>query len=304
VPGILNAESVAIDLANDELWADNAASNTLAVYPRTASGSSATPIRVIGASPIGLWEPQAIAADRTHDELFVFNGYSRDIDIYASSATGTAASPVRTIHTSLGGPIPLAYDEANDRIAAVEDSGQISTWPRTASPNAQQTYAAFTRGRLASAIAFDAAHGEAFVRSLAHDGIPSTGQIEVFTVEPSFWTPARSIVETVNNTGNIFYQALGYDGARDEIWVLDGNEARVYPRTASGPTAALRTLALGPSYTTAYGLSVGQMSELFVSYGSAIQVYDGAATPAPTLLRTISGPTTMLQLPWALAPCR
>ncbi|MEO8504491.1 MAG: hypothetical protein ABI609_11385 [Acidobacteriota bacterium] len=129
-PGLV--ESVALDLAHDELFGTSEANN-IAVYPRTASGN-ATPLRTIAGSATQLSIPSSVAYDAMHGEIFVTSQGNSRVLVFRRTDHGNVA-PLRVLegpHTQLMEPYGVAVDVVHDEIIVTDRVGAISAFARTA----------------------------------------------------------------------------------------------------------------------------------------------------------------------------
>jgi DNA-binding beta-propeller fold protein YncE len=104
-----------LDLFRDEIVVANAYSNSVLVFPRTATGDVA-PSRVLQGSSTGLCAPTGIVVDPIYNELVVAN--SGLVQSGASCGEGTTVyrrpaggneSPLRTLNLPAGsGPVTVA----------------------------------------------------------------------------------------------------------------------------------------------------------------------------------------------------
>ncbi len=305
--GLNNPTGVALDLEHDELIVANGGGpDSITVYPRTATGNIA-PLRTIA----GLENnPKGVALDLAHDELFVANG--RRITVYARTASGIPA-PLRAFTEASAGlnvPIALTVDLVHDELVVLnggyppDDPPSITVFARTASGNAAplRTISGPDTGlNASSSVAVDPVHDELIV---ANRGASLRGPSSI-TVYPRTATGNAAPLRTIAGpaTGLSFPLSLALDLAHDELVVGEGGtfdaggllnspSIRVFPRTADGNAAPLRTIA-GPA--TGLGAPAGLAldlahDELVVGSGS-VRTYPRTADGDIAPLRILSGST-------------
>src|SRR5574337_1591545 len=104
--------------AEEELFVTHYSDNSITVYPRIATGSTA-PLRTLSGPATQLLAPVSLAVDMVHNELVVANaGGAGAITVYPLAASGDTA-PLRTIAgfaTGLSEPRGLAVDTVNNEL--------------------------------------------------------------------------------------------------------------------------------------------------------------------------------------------
>ncbi len=104
--GFNNAQSIALDLAHDEMivsdsFFDTASPGSLVVFPRSASGDTA-PVRQVSGPDTGLCNPIGIVLDRVNNEIVAANSHAssavcdRSVTTFDRSASGDSV-PKRRI---------------------------------------------------------------------------------------------------------------------------------------------------------------------------------------------------------------
>jgi hypothetical protein len=290
--------------ADTQIFITNSEANLVAVYVRTATGST-PPIRTIQGPATGLNRPEGIALDLQNGEIVVANSNGSSITVYPLSASGDAA-PLRTITgpaTGLSFPVGLAVDSTNNEIVVANaGSNSVTSYARTASGDA-----APLRGLFGIATGLDFPTG--LVLDLAHDEIAVTTQEVAFD---SVRVYARTASGNVAPLRTISGGSTGLNGARgialdpvaDEFLVATnlGLSVTAHPRTANGNVAPTRTLTASAGGFPA-GVAVDSVNnELLVTNNfkgsSALTAYPLGASGSPPPLRVLnataaSGPSSV-----------
>ncbi len=292
-------------LAQDELFVTNG--DAVTVYARTANGDMA-PVRNLAGAATGLAATRGLAVDTVHDELVVANTANNSVTVYARTADGNTA-PVRTLvgaATGLNGPFGLALDLANDELAVANLLGNsVTVFARTADGNAaplRTLVGAGTMLNFPTGVAVDSVHGELAVANVGLDAL----RFYTRTANGDA-APLRSITGAA--TLLAAPQGIAIDVVNDEVVAVNavngaGNSVTVYPRTAPGDVAPLRTIkgaATGLCGPEGVALDVAN-DELVVanpndSCGTSITVFGRTATGNAAPLRKLVGPTTGLFIP-------
>jgi 6-phosphogluconolactonase (cycloisomerase 2 family) len=306
-PGFIGGVNVGAARAEGELVVPNAASNSVTVYARTASGNTA-PLRVLTGAATGLDGPIAVALDPARGELLVVNAGTPSVTVYPRTASGNAA-PLRTLAgaaTGLDGPDEIVLDPSHGEIFVANRVGKsVTVYARTASGNAAplRTLAGPATGFLFPiGILVDLAHDELLVSDLglgnySVKAFPRTASGNI--------APLRTLAGAATGLNGPIGLAL--DPATDQLLVANHNGASVtaYARTASGNAPPLRTLAgAATGLLTPAGLVVDPIdNELVVTNisASSITVYPREATGNTSPLRTLVGAATGLSQPGSLA---
>lgn len=222
----------------------------IAVYSRLAYRTN-PPARLIWGSQTGLGGTYGIAADDQHGEVVVATtgpgSNSPAIEVFDETASGNAA-PLRTIS---GGATGLSrrmqglfVDARHDEIYLVLSSpASIRVFPRTGNGNIAPSRV-ITSGSMNRpfGIDVDLENDEIFVADA------NNSQVLVFPRTANGSTPPlRTLAGGATNLS--FPRGVAVDDAAGEIFVSDGNfdsfdyAVRVYPRTADGNVAPLRTIS-------------------------------------------------------------
>jgi hypothetical protein len=235
--------------AQEELFVTNAGSaDSITVYPRTANGNVA-PIRTLQGAATGLDNPQQVVVDTVNNELVVTNiGISglSSVRVYSRTANGNVA-PIRTLQGAATGlsPTGLAVDTINNELLVANPlANTVTVYPRTANGNVapiRTLQGAATGLNGPSGLSVDPVRDELVVANFSNHSItvyPRTANGNVAPIRTlqgaatGLDNPSKAIVDRVN----------------DELVVLNFvgsgqfSSITVYPRTASGNTAPLRTI--------------------------------------------------------------
>ncbi len=251
--GLDNPADVYIDTVNNELIVTNWGSRTVTVYPRTATGNVA-PTRTLSASPggpqVGIGNPGAASVDLVNNEFAAVNCVSHPrIAFWARTANGQIA-PTRVIqgqNTRLSRSMHgVAIDTANNEVvvpSTLEDA--ILVFNRTDSGNVapkRVIQGAATGINKPQGIAIDTVNNEYALFNEAGLTITVFDRLATGNVAPK---------RTIDVSGDVVKPVgIWIDAVNNEIVVSDGDSAGpalyVYPRLASGPAAAIRSI-LGAS---------------------------------------------------------
>jgi DNA-binding beta-propeller fold protein YncE len=316
-------QGVAVDPINNEIFVlnidfANPLANSILIYRRTSEGDVA-PVRTITGGATELDEPWGIAIDVTHNEILVADR-GGSILVYPRTASGDTA-PVRVISgaaTGLIEPSGIAVDPgSNEMVVANPDlntdfHNSILVYDRSANGNAAplRKISEFSTGIYRPAtIAVDARNREIFLPG----GVASS--VNVYPTNASGNTsPIRNISGFL--PGSV--TALAADDKNDELLVLHAtsrygtSEINIYARTAGGSAIPLRRISPAPFLASALIVD-STNDEIFVSSLSSpptptipetvsvITVYSRTAAGNVLPLRTITGSSTGLNQPSAMA---
>jgi lactonase family protein with 7-bladed beta-propeller len=281
--------------AQDEIVVTNANGNSVTVYPRTASGSTA-PIRTLTGNNTQLNGPLGVAQDLVHGELVVANNFGLSVSVYALTATGNTA-PLRTLTGFVFPPVQVVLDPVHDEMIVVS-SAIVMVFSRTASGNAtplRTLVGSFTGLAQASGVALDLVHDELVVVNSA------ANSVTVFARTASGNTPPLRMIQGVN-TGLNVPSGIALDLFHDEVFVTNqaNSSITVYARTATGNALPLRTLqGTATKLSVPMGLTLDLVhDELVVPISTgAVATYRRGASGNTAPLRTLSGATTGLSNP-------
>ncbi len=229
--------SLATDEYDEILAANTYGQISITVYSLLANGNVA-PIRTIGGASTGLSSPYGMVIDKTSDEIFVSNFDSNSITVYSLLANGDVA-PIRTIggvSTGLNSPHDIAMDKINDEIFVANNSNNtITVYARTsngdAAPIRTISGAATGMDRPLRVVA-DTDNNELYVINCCNNTIlvfalNASGNASPIRMFNASSKPEGIAVDTVNN----------------ELFVTEGDfTIDVYPRTANGNPAPIRTI--------------------------------------------------------------
>lgn len=272
---------VEIAHAQGELFITNDGGNSVTVFPRTATGGS--PSRVIAGASTGISRPKGIAVDTVNNEIFVANFQANSVTVYALGANGNVA-PLRTISggaTALDSPYGIEVDPVNNEVYVVNGSlfGNVTVYPRTANGNVAPSRTFFGFSAPAD-IALDLVNNEI---AIVNSNPPNAVIVFARTGGPALRTIAGPA------TGLSAPLGVAIDAVNNEIVVANhiGITATVYPRTASGNAAPIRTISLGFQPN---GVAVDTVNNeiLLVSLNNSIIVYARTANGAAAPLRILS----------------
>jgi len=298
---LYDPHGIAVDTANNEIFISNFAypnHSSITVYSRTANGNAA-PVRTISGNLTGLNAPNGIAVDTVNNEIFVANYLSKSITVYARTADGNTA-PLRTI-SGLGGPVSVAVDTINNEILVANlDSSIIAVYTRTASGSAAPVRTFSSLGYPTDAIAVDTANNEIFVNA------NSVTAVYARTAN-GIASPLRIIAGS--STGISSSTGIAVDTINNEIFVTNSfpphsllpPSITVYPRTANGNAAPLRTIATGNTFAGIALDTVNNEMIVLPRGNSIVNIYERKASGSPTPLRTISAKSTGLISPSGMA---
>jgi hypothetical protein len=266
-----------------------AALNSVTVYSRVASGDVA-PLRTLSGAATGLNGLSAVALDRVHDEIFVVNEGNVSITVYPRTASGNTP-PLRALSgpsTGLAIPTKIAVDLIHEELVVTNQSS-ITVYARTASGNTAPLRTLTVPSQsLLQGVSVDQVHDELVVATQ-----PS---VMVFARTAS-GNAAPLRVLSGSATGLQHPLDVFVDLINDELVVANQGDSvpsiTIYPRTASGNAAPLRTLK-----GDATALSVPQSVVVTTSPPLAAAILPGSrsvqvGTPATvfaTLLNAGSGP--------------
>ncbi len=290
--------------AQEELYVANSLGNSVTVYPRTASGNIA-PLRTLAGPATGLDSPMRLVVDTINNELLVANLFS--ITVYPRAASGDTA-PLRTLSgpaTGLNQPRGLVVDTVNNELLVV-NLFSITVYPRTASGDTAplRTVSGLGTGLdFSSSADADRVHDELVV---GNSSFLAPSSITVYPRTASGNTPPlRTVVGAA--TGLVGPAGLAVDTLNSELVVVNadgfgGNPSiTVYPRTANGNVAPLRSLqgpATGLSLPGGVALDAAT-NELVVTNrnNNSITVYPRTASGNAAPVQTLQGPDTGLSSP-------
>jgi DNA-binding beta-propeller fold protein YncE len=126
---------VVVDDLNDELLVSNNRVNSVTVYARTATGSTA-PLRILSGPATLLHAPFGLAVDVVNNELMATNFLGNSVTVYPRTASGSTA-PIRVLSGVLPGlnfPLGLAVDAVHDELMVTNvGNNSVTVYPRTAS---------------------------------------------------------------------------------------------------------------------------------------------------------------------------
>jgi hypothetical protein len=243
------------------LYVASQADNAVYVYDIQADGSITGPVRTLAGSTTTLAKPTSIAVDDT-GTLYVVN-YGRDVTVYAPGAIGDAA-PVETL---LSGQNPVYVSDK---------AGAFVTATNQIIPTTQFTYTLPSSGGLETLPPYSVPNSVAW----------AFYQADAIT-EPAFCTGTYSSLSSVG-----FIQC----GSPP---VLQTNGVVSFASNFGFNPGAIADMKFQPNgYLT---VSTHQTS----AYPAAIDTYSlpfGAqGTVSPILIAEISGPNTLLSLPYTIA---
>lgn len=265
---------------------------TITVYPASADGN-VSPLRTIAGPHTLLNRPihLVVAGDR----IVVCDDNA--IDVFALSASGDASPITRIAGPATGLVGARSVVVSNGEIYVVQNNQTISVFPLTASGNVTPTRTITNTGtmnELQAVIDHDEIYlleGRPGVLS-----IPPVGTVVVFPVAASGDTAPTRVMQLAPSP-DLAPEGLAIRG--DELFVLMASTIDVMPRGADGEVAPLRSL----SPLSGVFQMVEFRNELYVAgfRGDRVLVFsaDASGTVAPT--RTISGPSTQLAEPLAVA---
>jgi hypothetical protein len=300
--------------AQDEVYVVNASggsgTGSVTVYPRSASGTAA-PIRTITGPTTGLLFPRGLAVDASNNEIFV--GDSDTIFVYPRTGDGDVA-PLRTLHLPGSLIVNLSLDATNNELVVADGVGAIFVYSRTASGAATplRTIKGGSTGLGAPfgaviGVAVDAANNELVV-TRGSAGNQNNAILVFNRTADGDVGPIRSITGLA--TGLLIPGAVAIDLASNELVVSDEGSVnfaaiRVYPRTASGDVAPLRSItgaATGLSLPLGVALDTVNGEIQVVNEGThSLTVYPRTGTGNVAPLRTLAGAGTGLASPDAMA---
>jgi len=193
----------------------------------------------------------AVAAATAADELYVSNYASNTITVYRRTAHGDA-SPVRTIRTGLNQPHSLGVDLLKRELFVANNlfgvqGASINVYALDANFPADTPVRRIAGPRTLlnrpAGIAVDSVHRELYV---ANDLGAGSSSIAVFPLGGDGNVVPLRVIQGPH-TGLAGPLGLALDLVHDEVFVgnyktLSGGSITVFPRTASGNVAPLRTL--------------------------------------------------------------
>jgi hypothetical protein len=225
-------------------------------------------------------------------EVFLTGTNEGAVGVFGRTANGNVA-PLRRITgaaTLLAAPIAATLDATRGELFVLNVGGPVLAFARTASGNASPLRSLQVTGQILRA---DAAHGELAVVGSELNFYSSTATSTAAPLRTLQVLPTTGVTTTPYD--------VAIDPVNDEVLVLTGNSTSqalvvsVYARTATGTTAAKRTLTAFPAQATGYaGLAVDTVNgELWVTSGGSqgTRVFSRTASGAAAALRstTVSG---------------
>jgi hypothetical protein len=246
--------NIYLDVPRQELFVSNVYDDSILVFRATDSGNAA-PIRVLRGAGTGLKNPYGVFVDEKNDELVVANWGNYTATVYPRSASGDTA-PIRIIRGAPKGRVVpifshtpgLAYDSPRNEIIVPSCIIQ----PQIASFDAKletgvvakriiSGYAA-QLARDAHEIRYDAVHDEIVTvnpHALAiaiRRGGASGDEAPLRVIQG----PQTQIDSLLGSSG-----IIEVDPVHGEIFAAGRGAIRVFPRTANGDVAPIRTIS-GP----------------------------------------------------------
>ncbi len=285
--------------------------NTVAAFPRAASGAVAA-TRSINGAATGLNSPDGISADTVNGEIAIANGNGNSITVYAIGASGNA-TPLRTIagpSTALSRPLGVAIDTVNNEIFVMNNqSSAITVYPRTANGDVAPLRTISGANTVfwfccnPYALALDTVNNEILVP--LNMGGPSAAGYAVFSrTANGNVAPLRTVQGLLTTFASA--QGIAVDTVNNEIAVTDSApgvfRVLTFSRGASGNVAPLRILTNADNM----GVRIDPVNnELLVASGSGVKVYartaSGATAPLRTLTNSAGGSTWDVELSMAAA---
>ena len=249
--------SVAVDAAHSELATVDQVGSSLLIYPSTVvtGGSDTTPKRVIAGAATGLSFPVGVAIDSAAGEIFVVNQSS--ITVYDRTLSGNVA-PKRTLAFSSFVATAMALDVTNHELF-VSATDLVSVYNSTTLASKRQFF--FTGGTGFSALSLDLAHSTIYVAT--NQSPPS-----IYGVARTGANDVSASHSTLTATGASPIYALALDATPDQLLAsTSDHKILAYARTATGSTAAARTLDLGANAVSA-GLALDGTTLWFSNFGA------------------------------------
>ncbi|MFL5438904.1 MAG: hypothetical protein ACJ79W_07075, partial [Myxococcales bacterium] len=270
----------------------NLATNTVQVYRRGHSESE-PPLREFG-DRTGLIMSLGVAVDSTHGEIWaVVQAGPREATLaFARTETGNVAP----IHRSPLAGRAVVVDPDQGRVVVAE-FGFLRIFNRTATQIGFVTAAGL---QTATSAAIDRTRHELWV---VDSGVPASARVyalsDVYSGRPDI-APLR----TIFGTASLLDQGpdgIAIDETNGEIAVAlpSASSVVVFDAAASGAVAPKRTLT---GLVSPRGVAIDPVhDELWVAGPSALSVFARTAAGPSSPIRTIAGPTTLLDDAGAIA---
>jgi hypothetical protein len=284
--GFNGVESLKPDTVHGELVMSNCNPGAVLVFPLTADGNVA-PSRKISGAATGLTCTGDVAVDTVNDEILVLDEVNNTISAFARTANGNVA-PLRVLQLAGTVTFPdfFALDTVNNELVVPSNgSNAIAIYSRTASgvAAAVRSISGVATGlNMPADIVVDPINNELVVTN------SGTASVLVFSRTASGNTaPLRTISGA--STGLLQITGLAIDTVNNELTVandvVSAPSITVYPRTATGDTPPLRTIA---------GAATGMITPGGIGVTTGVPVLTGAVS------RKVHGAAGTFDLPLSL----
>jgi hypothetical protein len=283
--------TVTVDEPAPEMVVLNAGGR-ITMYPAGGDGN-VSPRRTIAGPHTLLDDPSdlVVAGDR------IVVSDIRAIDVFALSASGDASPITRIAGPATGLTSAQSIAVSNGEIYVIQGDGSIVVFPLTASGNVTPTRKLTHTGTY-NALHAVVDHDEIYVVS-GVPGVLSNPAQSFILVIPALAAgdTAPTRIMQLTPRSNLPPQGLAIRG--DELFVLSISAIDVVPTGADGAVAPLRSLS---PMSSAYQMVMFR-DELYVVdfVDDRVQVFSADASGTATPTRTISGPSTQLGTPLAVA---
>jgi sugar lactone lactonase YvrE len=297
------AEASRIYVANNNVVGPGA--NSITVY--SADNNDSLPIATISGPSTGLGAPAgvAIGPDR---RVYVANAANHSVTVYSPGANGDVA-PVRSLvgaNTRLNNPVGLAFDGNGRLYVASYGGNRLTIYAPGARDNAvpvdsimgDSTGAANSTGLVRpTGIAIDGT-GKIYVAN------SEGAKITIYAAGGANPVPIDSIVG--GNTGLAIPNGIALDAARNLYvanFAIGVNTITIYAPGASGNVAPIGTITAADGVFQPHLIAFDIDGRFYVSNYSAnnIKLYDVAGPGIVTLVDSITGPGSGLNLPDGIA---
>jgi hypothetical protein len=258
------------------------------VYPARSDGDVA-PLRTIAGPSTTLRDPSDLLIAR--DRIIVCDGDA--IDLFPLSASGDVAPVARITGPATGLIHALSIAAAHGELYVGLQDGTIAVFPLAANGNVAPTRA-ITNTDLFGPRHMVVDHDEIFVIELIQfqthiSVLPASANGDTGIDRQLMWSPVQGA------------PALGLAIRGGELFAVTGTTIDALPADGAGFVSPLRTQL--PVFN---GLQIAAFrNELYIAGGSAnsVRVFsaDAPSTFTATPIRTISGPSTGLDTPLAVA---
>ncbi len=304
---------------------------SILVFASDAIGDAA-PIRVISGPSTLMVAPYAITADPVNKELYVSDFFGEAVRVYPLDADGDVA-PLRNLingpNSHLVWPRQLVVDTVNDEIIVPSfnifdpppaPASSIRVYPRTADGDVAPLRSIFGDNTMLDnplSLVLDAAHDELITNSYSAGGQFVPGILTFSRADSGDTIPLRTLAGPATTILN-YTNWLAHDPVNDEIYVdaVYSNEFfanlgyAVFPRTASGDVAPIRTVSgISTGLSQIAGIAFDPESERVIVSNCdddggdicSLNVFDSSASGNVPPIVSIAGPNTQLGAPGGIA---